>query len=57
MKAAKFEYKKPRTIAEACASLREDNALALAGGQSLVPMLISVWRCRTWWWISETSKN
>ena len=39
MKAAKFEYKKPRTIAEACASLREDNALALAGGQSLVPML------------------
>ena len=39
MKAATFEYKKARTIAEACASLKEENALALAGGQSLVPML------------------
>jgi carbon-monoxide dehydrogenase medium subunit len=39
MKAAKFEYEKPRSLAEACVSLRDENALAIAGGQSLIPML------------------
>jgi aerobic carbon-monoxide dehydrogenase medium subunit len=39
MKAAKFGYERARSLAEACASLRDENALAIAGGQSLIPML------------------
>lgn len=41
MKPAPFEYHAPETVAEARALLREhgDEAKALAGGQSLVPML------------------
>jgi CO/xanthine dehydrogenase FAD-binding subunit len=40
MKAAPFEYIRPQTLAEACARLTEDeDALPIAGGQTLVPML------------------
>jgi CO/xanthine dehydrogenase FAD-binding subunit len=40
MKAAPFEYIRPQTLAEACALLAEDeDARAIAGGQTLVPML------------------
>jgi carbon-monoxide dehydrogenase medium subunit len=41
MKAAPFDYVRPKTIAEAAASLALDGAstAAIAGGQSLVPML------------------
>lgn len=41
MKAAAFEYARPRSVAEACALLAEGEELAkpVAGGQSLGPML------------------
>jgi CO/xanthine dehydrogenase FAD-binding subunit len=40
MKAAPFEYIRPRTLAEACSLLAEnEDALLIAGGQTLVPML------------------
>lgn len=41
MKAAAFDYLKPTSIAEAAAALGRDDvtAIAVAGGQSLVPML------------------
>jgi carbon-monoxide dehydrogenase medium subunit len=41
MKAASFEYFRPRTLAEASAALAQDGvaSAAIAGGQSLVPML------------------
>jgi len=39
MKAAPFEYLRPGTVAEACAALAQDGAAAIAGGQSLLPML------------------
>jgi carbon-monoxide dehydrogenase medium subunit len=39
MKAAPFEYIAPRTVAEASASLGAPGAVAIAGGQSLLPML------------------
>ncbi len=41
MKAAPFDYVRPRTVAEATAALARDgvSAAAIAGGQSLVPML------------------
>jgi CO/xanthine dehydrogenase FAD-binding subunit len=40
MKPAPFEYVRPNTLAEACRILREnDDALPIAGGQTLVPML------------------
>src|SRR2546423_15598867 len=41
MKAPRFSYARPASIAEALALLREygDDARVLAGGQSLVPML------------------
>jgi aerobic carbon-monoxide dehydrogenase medium subunit len=39
MKAAPFDYVAPKTIAEASASLASTGAVAIAGGQSLLPML------------------
>jgi CO/xanthine dehydrogenase FAD-binding subunit len=40
MKSAPFEYIRPQTLAEACALLADDeDARAIAGGQTLVPML------------------
>jgi CO/xanthine dehydrogenase FAD-binding subunit len=40
MKAAKFSYYRPKTVAEACEVLGDDvEARVLAGGQTLVPML------------------
>jgi carbon-monoxide dehydrogenase medium subunit len=41
MKAASFEYLRPKTLAEASAALAQEGvtATAIAGGQSLVPML------------------
>ncbi len=39
MKAAPFDYVAPKTVAEASASLAAPGAVAIAGGQSLVPML------------------
>ncbi|MEA2832328.1 MAG: 2-furoyl-CoA dehydrogenase binding subunit [Methylobacteriaceae bacterium] len=40
MKAAPFEYIRPRTLAEACSLLAEnEDALPIAGGQTLVPLL------------------
>ena len=40
MKSAPFEYIRPRSLAEACALLAGDeDARAIAGGQTLVPML------------------
>lgn len=39
MKPAPFAYVRPQTVEEAVAALAGDEALALAGGQSLVPML------------------
>ncbi len=39
MKSASFEYVRPGTIAEACSALAQDGAVAIAGGQSLLPML------------------
>jgi carbon-monoxide dehydrogenase medium subunit len=41
MKSAPFDYVRPKTVAEASALLSQDgvNAAAIAGGQSLVPML------------------
>ena len=39
MKSAPFEYVRPGSIAEACAALAQDGAAAIAGGQSLLPML------------------
>jgi len=40
MKAAHFEYSRPRSVAEACALLaREEDARPIAGGQTLVPMM------------------
>jgi aerobic carbon-monoxide dehydrogenase medium subunit len=39
MKAAPFDYVAPRTVAEASASLAGPGAVAIAGGQSLLPML------------------
>ena len=40
MKPAPFDYVRPRTVAEATALLAQDgNTAAIAGGQSLVPML------------------
>jgi carbon-monoxide dehydrogenase medium subunit len=41
MKPAPFDYTRPKTVADASASLAADgaNASAIAGGQSLVPML------------------
>jgi len=39
MKPAPFRYERPRTVDEAVAALAEPDAKALAGGQSLVPLL------------------
>jgi aerobic carbon-monoxide dehydrogenase medium subunit len=39
MKAAPFDYVAPKTVAEASASLASTGAVAIAGGQSLLPML------------------
>jgi aerobic carbon-monoxide dehydrogenase medium subunit len=39
MKAAPFDYIAPKTVAEASASLAAASAVAIAGGQSLLPML------------------
>lgn len=39
MKPAPFAYVRPRTLEEALDALAEDGAVALAGGQSLVPLL------------------
>jgi aerobic carbon-monoxide dehydrogenase medium subunit len=39
MKAASFDYVAPKTVAEASASLALNGAIAIAGGQSLLPML------------------
>jgi CO/xanthine dehydrogenase FAD-binding subunit len=40
MKSAPFDYIRPQTLAEACVLLAEDeDARAIAGGQTLVPML------------------
>src|SRR3954464_14808738 len=40
MKPAPFEYIRPQSLAEACALLAADeDARAIAGGQTLVPML------------------
>jgi aerobic carbon-monoxide dehydrogenase medium subunit len=39
MKAAPFEYVAPKAVAEASASLAGPGAVAIAGGQSLLPML------------------
>jgi len=39
MKAAAFDYVVPKTVAEASASLVGPGAVAIAGGQSLLPML------------------
>ena len=39
MKAAPFDYVAARTLAEASAALAADGAVAIAGGQSLLPML------------------
>src|SRR3954453_40370 len=40
MKAAAFEYVRPGTLLEACSILADDeDALPIAGGQTLVPML------------------
>ena len=41
MKAASFDYVVPKTVAEASASLASNGAttVAIAGGQSLLPML------------------
>ena len=40
MKPAPFEYIRPQSLAEACALLAGDeDARAIAGGQTLVPML------------------
>jgi carbon-monoxide dehydrogenase medium subunit len=40
MKAAPFEYIRPRTLTEACSLLAEnEDALPIAGGQTLVPLL------------------
>ena len=39
MKAAPFRYERPRTLAEALELLRDSEHKALAGGQSLVPMM------------------
>jgi carbon-monoxide dehydrogenase medium subunit len=41
MKAARFDYLRPRTVAEASAALAQDGitTAAIAGGQSLLPML------------------
>jgi carbon-monoxide dehydrogenase medium subunit len=39
MKAAPFDYIAPKTVAEASASLAAAGAVAIAGGQSLLPML------------------
>ena len=41
MKAAPFDYIRPKTVAEASAALAQDGVTtaAIAGGQSLVPML------------------
>lgn len=41
MKAAPFEYSRPATIDEACAMLAaDDGARVIAGGQTLVPMMV-----------------
>jgi len=39
MKSAAFDYVVPKTVAEAASALALDGAAAIAGGQSLVPML------------------
>src|SRR5262245_16317333 len=40
MKAAPFEYLRPRSVDEACACLAADaDAVIIAGGQTLVPMM------------------
>lgn len=39
MKAPDFEYHRPRTVDEALALMADDEASALAGGQSLMPMM------------------
>src|ERR1043165_643278 len=40
MKAASFEYVRPRSVEEACARLSADpDAVIIAGGQTLVPMM------------------
>src|SRR5476649_385451 len=41
MKAAPFEYSRPADIDEACAMLAaDDSARVIAGGQTLVPMIV-----------------
>ena len=39
MKPAPFAYARPASLAEACELLAEEGAVAMAGGQSLGPML------------------
>src|SRR5262245_12280338 len=39
MKAAAFDYVAPKTLGEASAALARQGAVAIAGGQSLIPML------------------
>ena len=39
MKPPAFEYVAPATLDEAVVALADDDAMVLAGGQSLVPML------------------
>jgi CO/xanthine dehydrogenase FAD-binding subunit len=39
MKPAPFEYVRPETLAQACELLADEDARAIAGGQTLVPML------------------
>lgn len=39
MKAAAFEYRRPESVEEALEALAGDEAMVLAGGQSLVPLL------------------
>ena len=39
MKSAPFDYIAPKTVPEARASLAKPGAVAIAGGQSLLPML------------------
>ena len=39
MKPAPFDYVRPASIDEACAALAADESVAIAGGQTLIPML------------------
>ncbi len=39
MKAAPFAYRRAESIADACAALESDDAMIIAGGQTLVPLM------------------